>query len=66
MLWILLALGTRNVTPGLPDAGEALACFLIALAGTAAVGWWGSRLEASRLTRERDALAAATPAAGVH
>ena len=66
MLSILLALGTRSVTPGLPDSGQALACFVIALAGTTAVGCWASRVESLRLQREQDALLAATPAAGVH
>lgn len=63
---ILLALGTRNVTPGLPDTMTSVVCFLIALAGTAGVGWWGSRLERDRVRRELDALAAATPVGGVH
>jgi hypothetical protein len=66
MGWILLALSSRGVTPGLPNAHEALVCFVVALAGTSAVGWWASRLEGARLRRERDALAAATPVAGIH
>lgn len=63
---ILLALGTRYVTPGPPDAATSVLCFLIALAGTAAVGWWGSRIERDKVRRELDALAAATPVGGVH
>jgi hypothetical protein len=66
MDWMLLALGTRNVTAGLPNPHEALVCLAIAAAGTTAVGWWASRLEALRLRRERDELLAATPAGGVH
>lgn len=63
---ILLALGTRSVTPGPPDATTSIVSFLIALAGTAAVGWWGSRLERDRIRRELEELAAATPVGGIH
>ena len=66
MGWMLLALGTRNVTAGLLDTHQALICLAIALAGTTAVGWWASRLETLRLRRERDELLAATPAGGIH
>jgi hypothetical protein len=63
---ILLALGTRTVTPGPPDATTSAVCFLIALAGTAAVGWWGRCLERARVHRQLDELAAATPLGGIH
>ena len=66
MGWILLALSSRGVTAGVPDTHSAMVCFVIALGGTTAVGWWASRLEGLRLRRERDALLAATPAAGIH
>jgi hypothetical protein len=66
MISILLALGTRAVTPGLPDPYAMVVSFAAALAGTTAVGWWASRLESLRIQREQDALLAATPAAGVH
>lgn len=63
---ILVALGSRSVTPGLPDATTVVASAAIALAGTAAVAWWGHRLERDRIRRELDELAAATPVGGIH
>lgn len=63
---ILLALGTRTVAPGLPDATSVVVSAVVALAGTAAVAWWGHRLERDRLRRQLEELAAAKPVGGIH
>lgn len=62
----LLALAWPDAASRPLDSSTAALSFLIALAFTAAVGWFADRLSRARNERLRSALARATPVAGVH